>query len=309
MPEIEFGPLYIAFEDYMGPVEFAEQCEQWGYDSFWAPELVLKPYQDALTVLAAASSRTEKIKLGSAVVVLPYRHPIMMAKTALSIDVLSQGRLILGVGIGYDPTEFAALGTDIHQRAPVSDEDLDIITKLFTGESITYEGRLYKFNDLTLGPRAVQKPGIPIWVAGGWNNGIAPGVIRRTARYADGFNPVSIPPNGYVEAIKQISQQAEEYGRDPSAIEWTMFLWICLADTPEEARGIASSERSQRLGGPVGTEFGPGGALGTPQDCIKVIEEYVAVGVTHFVFHCLCRPSEMVSQYETIAKEIVPHFR
>ncbi|MFQ5933904.1 MAG: LLM class flavin-dependent oxidoreductase, partial [Dehalococcoidia bacterium] len=116
----------------MGPVEFAEKCEQWGYDSFWVPDYILKPRIEALSILAAAAQKTSRIRLGTAVMVLPYKHPILLAKAALSVDVLSQGRLLLGVGIGADEKEFEALGLDSRQRAPLSDEGLEILRRLFT---------------------------------------------------------------------------------------------------------------------------------------------------------------------------------
>ncbi|MEE9198281.1 MAG: TIGR03619 family F420-dependent LLM class oxidoreductase, partial [Dehalococcoidia bacterium] len=209
MAEIRFGPIYTALEDLMGPVELAEKAEGWGYDSFWVPDYVLRPRMEAMVVLAAAAQRTSRIKLGTAVLVLPYKHPIQLAKSALSVDVLSQGRLLLGVGIGADPREFEVMGLDIRQRARMSDERLEILRRLFTETSVTHEGEFHQFRDVTLGPPAVQKPHIPIWLGAIWRGGIAEGVIRRTARFADAFVPADIPAQGYKEVQERITRQAE----------------------------------------------------------------------------------------------------
>ncbi|MFQ5873287.1 MAG: LLM class flavin-dependent oxidoreductase [Dehalococcoidia bacterium] len=309
MPEIRFGPIYTAIENLMGPVELAEKAEAWGYDSFWVPDYVLRPRLEALAVLAAVAQKTSRIKLGTAVMVRPYIHPVLLAKAALSVDVLSQGWLLLGVGIGADPTEFEALGLDIRQRGRISDEGLEIIRRLFTETNVSHQGRFHQFKDVTLGPTAVQRPHIPIWVGAIWTGGMAEGVIRRTARFADAFVPADIPVRGYKETQKRIIQEAEAYERDASATEWALFLWICLGDNPEEARQIATKELSRRLGRAEEVQFGEATALGTPKDCIKTIEEYAALGVTHFVLDAACPPSEMVRQYERIAKEILPHFQ
>ena len=100
MSKVKFGPIYTRIEDLMGPVELAEKSESWGYDSFWVPDYILKPRLDALIVLGAAAQRTSTIQLGTAVMVLPYKDPLVLSKSALSVDVLSNGRLLLGVGIG-----------------------------------------------------------------------------------------------------------------------------------------------------------------------------------------------------------------
>ena len=247
MAKMEFGPIYAQMENFIGPVEMAKQTEEWGYDSFWVPDYVHRPCFEALTLLAAVAPVTRRIKLGSAVMVLPYKHPVMMAKTALSIDVLSQGRLILGVGLGGNRPEFDSLGLVYEDRAAISNERMDIIKQLFTGESVSYQGRFHQLDDLQLGPESVQKP-VPMWVGAGWNDGVAPGVIRRTARYGDGFVPVGIPPDGYAEVQKQIAREAESYGRDPSGFEWALFLWVCVGDSIEAARDVVGREMLRRFG-------------------------------------------------------------
>ncbi|MCH7997203.1 MAG: LLM class flavin-dependent oxidoreductase [Chloroflexi bacterium] len=309
MADIKFGPIYTAIEDLMGPVELAEKCEAWGYDSFWVPDYVLKPRLDALTILSAVSQRTSRIQLGTAVLVLPYKHPLLLAKTALSVDVLSGGRLLLGVGIGADPVEFDVLGLDIRERGRISDERLEILSRVFTETHVTHQGRFHQFRDVSLGPPSIQKPHIPIWVGALWRGQWAEGAIRRTARYADAFVPAEATVEAYKEAIERISRQAEAIGRDPSTIEWALFLWLCMDQDREKARQKATKELGRRLGRKTEVEFGRSTALGTPQECIQVIEEYINIGVTHIVLDAGCPPEELVEQYQRAAQEIVPHFK
>ncbi|MFQ5873376.1 MAG: LLM class flavin-dependent oxidoreductase [Dehalococcoidia bacterium] len=310
MSNIQFGSLYVAMDEYIGPLEFAGKCEEWGYDSFWVPDYVTLPPMDAFVLLAAVAQRIPRLRLGTAVVVLPFRSPFQLAKAALSVDVLSNGRLTLGVGVGGAvPRDFEVAQVDIHQRGRISNETLEIVRRLFTESNVTHQSRHYQFKDLTMEPRSVQKPHIPIWIGAIWNNGIAEGVLKRVARYGDGFFPTDTSLEEYRKAQARINEYATSYGRDPKDIEWGGFLWTCLGDNKEEARRTASAEIEKRLGTPWDVQPENGYALGTPQDCIETIEGYVELGITHFVFDPCCPPPEMLHQHEVFAKEVIPHFR
>ena len=159
----DFSPSLIGTQNVIGPVEFAEKAETWGYDCFWVPEVLTMSHMDPLVVLAAVAQRTQRIRLGTAVLVLPTRSPFHLAKAALSVDVLSSGRLTLGVGTGgLIPKDFEVEGVDIHQRGRISNERLDILRRLLSETSVSYQGRYHQFKDVTVGPRSVQKPHIPV---------------------------------------------------------------------------------------------------------------------------------------------------
>lgn len=310
MTNIQFGPLYTAMESYVGPVEFAEQCEEWGYDSYWVPDYVTLPPMDALVLLAAVAQRTTKLRLGTAVVVLPFRSPFQLAKASLSVDVLSGGRFTLGVGVGGAvPRDFEVAQVDIHQRGRMSNEILDIVRRLFNESDVSHEGNIYQFSALTMEPRPAQKPSIPIWIGAIWRDGIADGVLKRVGRYGDGFFPTDTSPTEYAKAQEKIKEYAVSNSRDPANIEWGSFLWTCLGGSVEEARQTASAEIEKRLGVPWDVQAGNGYALGTPEDCIETIEKYVELGCTHFVFDPCCAPSDMLQQHEIFAKEVIPHFK
>ena len=245
MTKVKFGPIYTRIEDIMGPVELAEKAESWGYDSFWVPDYVLKPRLDALIVLGAAAQRTSTIQLGTAVMVLPYKDPLQLSKSALSVDVLSNGRLLLGVGIGANPREFDVMGLDIRYRGRVSDERLDIMSHILDGETVTHHGRFHSFEDVAIGPPSISKPRIPIWLGAHCGTGWAEGALRRTGKYGDGFIPTEATIEQYKDAMDRISRHAEAAGRDPSSIEWGIFIFIIMEDSREyaERKGFRRARR------------------------------------------------------------------
>src|SRR5207249_3575871 len=173
-----------------------------GFDAVWSADSVLTPWQlntpypysenhefivppdrpflDSFTCLAFLAGCTEKITLGIAVLVLPYRHPLYWTRVAASIERLSGGRLIMGVGVGWMKEEFAALGVSFKDRGRMTDEQLEIISRLWTEEHISYTGQFYSFQDAAFYPKPIQQPRIPIWVGG---EGVH--AHKRTAKYGD----------------------------------------------------------------------------------------------------------------------------
>ena len=176
MPKVEFGPLYTTMEKYIGPVEFAEKAESWGYDYYWVPDYVTLSPMDAFVLLSAVGQRTTSIKLGTAVVVVPFRTPFQLAKASATVDVLSGGRFTLGVGIGGAvPRDFDVAQVDMRKRGRISNETLHITRRLLTEENVSHRGHYYSFDDLTIEPRPVSDSGIPIWIGSICNNGFPAG--------------------------------------------------------------------------------------------------------------------------------------
>lgn len=312
MSRLQFGVNYVGTEmgDLIGPVEFTVKCEEWGYDSFWMPEVLTTPIMDPLVVLAGVAQRTRNLKLGTNIVVLPIHSPFQLAKAALSVDVLSSGRLILGVGVGgLFPRDFEIEEVDIHQRGRMSNERLDILRRLLSETNVSHQGRYHQFEDVTMEPRSVQKPHIPVWVGASWNNGIADGALRRVARYGDGFFLHDTPIAGYQQAQTKIMEYAESYGRDPHGIQWACDMWTCLGDSKEKARKSVKAELERQFGVPWDVQPENCYALGTPADCIETIQGYADLGITHIVFAPMCPPDQILDQCSVFAKEVIPHFR
>ena len=309
MSRIKFGAFYdgIALRNLIGPVEFAVKAETLEYDSFWVPEIMTTPLMDPLVVLAAVAQRTSRLTLGTNVVILPLRSPFQLAKAALSVDVLSNGRLILGVGIGgLFPRDFELEGVDVRQRGRISNERIDILRRLLSETNVSYQGRYHQFSDVTKGPRSVQKPHIPVWVGASWNNGIADGALRRSARYADGFFSHDTPVEGYRQAQDKIKEYANSYGRDPHDIQRACILWTCLGDSKDEALETVATQFERRFGVSWDVQPENGYALGTPRDCMETIQQYIDVGISHIIFYPMCSPDQILHQYEVFAKEVIP---
>ena len=133
---MKFGVMHSDIFDPIRAVDMAVRAEGLGYDSFWTTDFALGPTPDPMALLAAASQRTERILLATAVMVLPYRHPVALAKTVATIDVLSNGRLVLGLGVGSNKKEFDAMGLDIHQRGKMADEKLALLRRLLSEEGV-----------------------------------------------------------------------------------------------------------------------------------------------------------------------------
>ena len=317
MSRIQFGAHYapISTDDLIGPVEFAEKAETWGYDSCWVPGTLTGSQMDPLIVLAAAAQRTQQITLGTAVMILPIKSPFHLAKAASSVDVLSNGRLILGVGAGGPaPKDFEVEGVDFRQRGRISDENLDILLRLLSDTNVSYQGRYHQFTDATVRPRSVQKPHFPVWVGASWHDGVADGVLRRTARYGDGFLIHDASVEGYRQSQAKIMEYASSYGRDLHDFQWAFDIYTCLADSKDQALNVVASQTrwlpSEGRSG-VSPDLQPemGYALGTTKDCIEAIQGYVDLGITHFILYGRCSPDQLQDQYEVLAKEVIPHFR
>jgi probable F420-dependent oxidoreductase len=178
-----------------------------------APFDVTDPILDVASTLAYVAALTTRVRLGTSVVVLPYHHPIALAKALASVDVLSDGRLLLGVAGGWLREEFALLGVPFHERGARTDEYLALIKALWTQERVTFHGRFFALDDARFFPKPVQRPHPPIWVGGD-----STAALRRVAHFGDGW--MAVPRDlAHLEAgITTIRQAAEAAGRDPGAI-------------------------------------------------------------------------------------------
>jgi probable F420-dependent oxidoreductase len=224
-------------------MDAAQGAETLGYDSVWAADRLVmpwkietpypyskeetfivppdRPFLDTLTCLAFLAGCTEKIQLGMSVMVLPYRHPLHWAKIATTIDQLSSGRLILGVGVGWMEEEFAAMNAPYKERGKVADEQLRLLEQLWTDEHITFHGRYYRVDDIAFNPKPHQQPRLPIWVGGEGKP-----AQRRAGRYGDAWFPyfVRVTPQKLAAEFDNVRAEAAKAGRNPDDVK----LACCL---------------------------------------------------------------------------------
>ena len=227
---MEFGVTQIVSSDRT-TVQQGIDAERWGYGVFWAPEFLAIPTLEPFSVLSAVSQHTTTIKMGTAVAGLALRSPFQLAKAAITTDILSDGRLVLGLGLGgVHPKDLEIEGIpNLRERGQISNERLEILYRLFTEKSVSHSGQYYNFEDFTLSPDPVQKPHIPIWIGARWTGKIADAALKRAGTYANVFIfPADTPTSYYPYAKEKVRSYAEAAGRDPDAIGYAGTMWTCL---------------------------------------------------------------------------------
>ncbi|PWU24148.1 MAG: LLM class F420-dependent oxidoreductase [Candidatus Rokuibacteriota bacterium] len=233
-------------------VTFAREAERREIDSLWVSDHVViprvttgygrggsfphppdRPYLEPVAVLAAAAVVTTRPRLGSSVFILGHRHPVVMAKMLASIDALSNGRLICGVGVGWWKEELEILGVPFHARGRQADETLRVFKELWTAEKPAFDGTFFRFRDVGFAPKPVQKPHPPIWVGGG-----SPGAYRRVATLGDGWHATSRGLAAFREGLAALRAAADAVGRDFATIELSLRFGLTeemLAQGPQAA--------------------------------------------------------------------------
>ena len=281
--------------DFDVTIAECERAEAAGFDSVWLGEhhnsILL--YPAPLVGLAAIAARTRRVRLGTGVLLLPLYHPLAVAEESAMVDVISRGRLILGVGAGYAPEEFASFGVSMKERGSRMDEAVPLIQRLWTEDAVSHEGRHYRIGGATLRPRPVQQPRPPIWFAG-W---VEP-ALRRAGRLGDAWL------GGPSAKLDELAGCVRMY-REAGGGETALMRFVFVAESLERARAIAGdafirSFEATYFRWPHPVVKRPPGELtiarlsedriilGDPASCVRQIERFrTALGLTHLV----CRMS------------------
>jgi probable F420-dependent oxidoreductase len=304
VPSVEFG---VAIPGSKGISEYAQSAESMGFDYLCSGEHMMfhGPVGNSFIALSIAAGATKTIKLMSSVVLLPLYRPVVVAKLASVLDVASEGRYHMGIGVGGEfPKEFEACGVPVNQRGSRSNEALEVITKLWTEKNVTFEGRYSKFSGVTLSPHPVQKPHPPIWVAGRKEP-----AMRRTALYAQGWIPYMYTPEMLHESLEKIAQFGKEAGRDMSAFRPGLFIFASVYPDRE----MAKEQAAKALGGTYSQDFskiaGRYTLYGNPDDCRKRLKEYVDAGARTVLIAWACRQEDIAQNMKLVAEEIAPAFK
>ncbi len=262
--------------------EYTQAAEELGYDHLAVYDHVLGadperrpdwrgPYthktmfHEPFVLFGYMAGITKRLELVTSIIILPQRQTALVAKQAAEVDVLSGGRLRLGIGIGWNAVEYEALGEDFHTRGQRSEEQIEVLRALWTQEVVNFQGRWHQITDAGLNPLPVQRP-IPIWIGGG-----ADAVLQRIARLADGWFPQVRPDERGRELIEQMRSYAREAGRDPATIGIEGRLSIGATPKEEWASTMAAWESLGATHLSVNTM---GAGLATPKEHIDAIRRF-----------------------------------
>ncbi|HAI99926.1 MAG TPA: hypothetical protein DCL97_04590 [Dehalococcoidia bacterium] len=267
-----FGTSMPSRGDMASPANLrtlAQRAESLGFDSAWVSDHIILPrsvdsfypyaangvatfrpdedYYEPLAALNFLAGCTQKIRLGTHVLILPYRNPVLTAKMISTLDVLSEGRFILGAGVGWMEEEFKALGLDTFaQRGAVTDEYIQLFKELWTKDNPEFQGEHYQLSESGFQPKPVQKPHPPIWIGGHTNP-----AIRRAAKYGDGWMPIGLRPPAILEPeelaekIARLRRLTMAAGRPEDAVSLCFSTGVTFDDSPGATRRMMSGRAEQ----------------------------------------------------------------
>ena len=312
---------------YRDALEEVVRAEDLGFDSVWMEEhhsVTDHYWPSPLPVLAGFATRTTRMRLGTDILVAPFYHPVRLAEDAVMLDVMSGGRFVLGIAIGYKPDEFALYGAALEKRGARFEEQLAIMKALWTGERVDFRGTYYTVEG-RLEPKPMTRPHPPVWI-GGWGDI----TLRRAATLADNWVPGPTADLARLLAGKQqFLANRRTAGRTEPVAEWPLTRDVIIAETDREARELAEkhimiSYRKEYAGGwrhpfidaSIATDLDAlmknRFLIGGPDQVIRALRPFVAeYGVTHLicrVFFPGMPHRHIMRELELIAKEVRPAF-
>lgn len=280
-------------------------AEQLPIESIWQGGHILPkhPTGEAITRLALMTAWTERVRVGTAILLLPLYHPVLVAKQLADLDARSAGRVSVGVGVGGEfPHEFDAVGVPMSERGARTDEAIEVLRALWRGDPVTHHGKFFQLDDVELQPvrGSTQVGGPPILVSGRKE-----AAMRRAARLGDGWMPYLVSASAYARSVDTIRAEAARIGRDLSGFEWSMYLYCSVRRDGDRARNDVATF----LGGAYGDK--PGAMLdriapaGTPEEVATRVQEYVDAGVRHFIISPAA-PEDTFEVVQLAAEEVLP---
>ena len=313
------GPLKFGFQNVQPPADtsgafdiadretterLVKALERNSFDAMWAGDHLAfaQPIMEPLIQLAQASAFSDKLMLGTAVYLLPLRHPAGVAKQVATLDRLSSGRVIFGVGVGGEfPGEFSLAGVPVEERGSRLSEGIGVLRALWLGRPVAHDGKFYTHPEAQMLPTPHTPGGPPIWCGGRQ----AP-ALRRAGRIADGFLSYVMTPDQYRAALEIIAAAGEEAGRDLSNFATGHLLFVRLAGDYDSALAYATEKLSARYAMDFSKPAKRYCALGTPEQVAESIREFHAAGVRHLVVDFIADRSDQIDQIDRFGEDVVP---
>ena len=293
------GPWLPDLDDARALVE---RIDRLGYDSLWVGDHVAFtiPILDPLLQLAQAAAFSRRLTFGTGVYLLPLRHPTLVAKQVSTLDHLTGGRLIFGVGVGGEfPNEFAACGVAVTERGARMSEAIGVLRALWTGEPVANDGRHFPFPEVRMQPAPRQPGGPPIWCGGR-----SKAALERAGRMADGWVSYVVTPDMYRSALETIAQAAA--GRDLARFGTGHLLFARIDDNYEQALDQATATLSTRYAMDFREPARKYAALGSPADVAARLREFYDAGLRHVILDFVGPYEERDQQIERFVAEVRP---
>lgn len=310
MSPVSFGASLGSFGAGLVPgpmlVEWAQEIERLGFETLWCRDHVLwhSPVLDPFTVLGAMAASTSRIRLGPGVLLLPLRGPVLVAKAMASLDFVSGGRAVLGIGVGGEfPEEYAACGVALRERGRRADEAIEAIRALWSPGPATYKGKFYQFEQVVMEPHPVQAPHPPIWVGGR-----SDAALRRAGSLGDGWLAYFVTPERFQMSLDKVLEHWQKRGKAEAGFGAGLVMYIRVAPTYEEAKREAVRYLTTEYHQPFEDLVDKYCALGPASDCMATLSRFIDAGARHIALIPTCPPSVLVEQLRQIAAEIAPHF-
>jgi alkanesulfonate monooxygenase len=331
IPNIErFGVFLPSFvwpgdgpERARGLIDFAREVEDTGFDSIFITDHLLAARQfysvsflEPFTALSLVAGVTERVKLGTSVLVMPIREPVLMAKQLATMQFLSNDRFVLGAGIGWYPPEYAATGVKKSERGARTDEILEIVIALLEGETVSYQGQFYSLEDVLIEPRSRRRP--DVWIGGG-SQLADPGSpdlprivepVKRRILASEGWIPrPTCPPPDIARDWDELQAYFRENGRDPAELAIVHENFYHFVGTEDAA--LARREQHEAMLRVMSEARGPEYLervylFGTPDEVVESLQDRVDAGVQSFILHTMTPDPAQLEQWAT---HIIPHVR
>ena len=282
---------------------YASRMEILDIDSLWFTDRIVSPIfsLESIVAMSFVAASTEKLKIGTSVIALPLRNPTVLSKEIATIDYLSGGRCLPAVGLGAeDELEYEACGARKKTRVSRTEEAIEIMRLLWSEDNVTYHGKHFVLNGVTVSPKPVQKDLPPIWLGGR-----SAAAMNRTARIGDGWLVSSATVDEISNSVPKIKAMALEYDNHIEDDHYGALFNYCIADTKSEALKLAKSWTPLRR---TDVNIEDLHAFGPPDVLANMIEEHIDAGITKFTLRPACPPEMTSTQMELLGREIIPKF-
>lgn len=297
------GLSFISPAPHVGAEYFlalARKIEDLKLHSLWISDRLVYDNFDPLAALAAAAGATSRIKLGTSVLLLPYRRPVLLAKTLATIDVISQGRLIAGVGVGNRESDYDAVQVPFDRRGARGLESIQLMRRLWREDNVKFKGQFFEVNELSLGPKPFANRLIPIWMGGNTD-----AVLKRTGRFADGYICSTSAVMNFPVLWEKISRSAQAAGRDPSKLEKAGLNYLAIDDNKDRAVD-ACVKFFERYYGKAPSTIESQMIVGPASACAERMDKLFSQGINTLILGMII-PG--LNQTDLLAAKILPQLK